>query len=127
MNADQTTDHYIILNGDMPGELHAVGDDIITADMPIVGDMAVVHKEVIVADPCGHAAPRRAAVEGGKFSHGIVIAEDEFALFPGVLQVLWGSAQGRVRIDVGVMPKGCLLYTSPSPRDSMTSRMPSSA
>ena len=23
--------------------------------------------------------------------------------------------------------KGCLLYTSPSPRDSMTSRMPSSA
>ena len=24
-------------------------------------------------------------------------------------------------------PQGCLLYTSPSPRDSMTSRMPSSA
>ena len=26
-----------------------------------------------------------------------------------------------------IMPKTCLLYTSPSPRDSMTSRMPSSA
>ena len=25
------------------------------------------------------------------------------------------------------MPHACLLYTSPSPRDSMTSRMPSSA
>ena len=25
------------------------------------------------------------------------------------------------------MPKGCLLYTSPSPRDLSTSRMPSSA
>ena len=27
----------------------------------------------------------------------------------------------------GYEPDGCLLYTSPSPRDSMTSRMPSSA
>ena len=26
-----------------------------------------------------------------------------------------------------VDPKGCLLYTSPSPRDGATSRMPSSA
>ena len=27
----------------------------------------------------------------------------------------------------GVVVKGCLLYTSPSPRDNTTSRMPSSA
>ena len=27
----------------------------------------------------------------------------------------------------GQMPEGCLLYTSPSPRDLSTSRMPSSA
>ena len=27
----------------------------------------------------------------------------------------------------GVIPKSCLLYTSPSPRDTVTSRMPSSA
>src|SRR5664279_1956133 len=28
---------------------------------------------------------------------------------------------------VGVLPAGCLLYTSPSPRDGLLSRMPSSA
>ena len=29
--------------------------------------------------------------------------------------------------DAGVNPNTCLLYTSPSPRDGATSRMPSSA
>ena len=32
-----------------------------------------------------------------------------------------------VAIRLGVDPKNCLLYTSPSPRDLSTSRMPSSA
>ena len=30
-------------------------------------------------------------------------------------------------LDVGLSSEGCLLYTSPSPRDLSTSRMPSSA
>ena len=33
--------------------------------------------------------------------------------------------QGEIVVIVG--PNGCLLYTSPSPRDLSTSRMPSSA
>ena len=33
----------------------------------------------------------------------------------------------RVQIAVDMMNYGCLLYTSPSPRDLSTSRMPSSA
>ena len=33
----------------------------------------------------------------------------------------------RNRCEVSGRPRGCLLYTSPSPRDNTTSRMPSSA
>ena len=41
--------------------------------------------------------------------------------------VLGEAENGKiVNIDVSI-PKGCLLYTSPSPRDGLLSRMPSSA
>ena len=36
-------------------------------------------------------------------------------------------AQGRVILNITVHSSGCLLYTSPSPRDGLLSRMPSSA
>ena len=32
-----------------------------------------------------------------------------------------------IEVDMGIRVKGCLLYTSPSPRDGLLSRMPSSA
>ena len=38
----------------------------------------------------------------------------------------WGTADEHLRLGVR-MAKACLLYTSPSPRDLSTSRMPSSA
>ena len=56
------------------------------------------------------------------------LAED----LPGVLARAREAGVDRV-ITIGVklttadQPRRCLLYTSPSPRDSMTSRMPSSA
>ena len=34
---------------------------------------------------------------------------------------------GLLRVQLDAMPKCCLLYTSPSPRDRQKSRMPSSA
>ena len=36
-------------------------------------------------------------------------------------------AQQMRDMDAGFMPLACLLYTSPSPRDGLLSRMPSSA
>ena len=35
--------------------------------------------------------------------------------------------QGKSMVDVGINDGDCLLYTSPSPRDTRSSRMPSSA
>ena len=37
------------------------------------------------------------------------------------------TQNGRVHVHVTADDKGCLLYTSPSPRDGLLSRMPSSA
>ena len=48
-----------------------------------------------------------------------VLLQWRLVAFAGVLDLLCGS--------VGLPYIGCLLYTSPSPRDLSTSRMPSSA
>ena len=37
------------------------------------------------------------------------------------------EAEGAYKVAVKAVDKACLLYTSPSPRDSTSSRMPSSA
>ena len=50
------------------------------------------------------------------FKHGI---ED---ILPENIELIHGPG-----CPVCVLPMGCLLYTSPSPRDLSTSRMPSSA
>ena len=61
------------------------------------------------------------------------ICEPERAV---VFRVSWVDDQGKVQVNRGfriqmnsaIGPyKGCLLYTSPSPRDGLLSRMPSSA
>ena len=52
----------------------------------------------------------------------------EFVVF--VIQKIFGYEHGRateIMLSVHNKGKGCLLYTSPSPRDRIASRMPSSA
>ena len=48
-----------------------------------------------------------------------------------VISVLRAKAKNRKNITLGMLKKvyrrGCLLYTSPSPRDAHETRMPSSA
>ena len=42
-------------------------------------------------------------------------------------RIFWSWVARYVHVIVGIMWIGCLLYTSPSPRDVEESRMPSSA
>ena len=51
------------------------------------------------------------------FLSGIITSYDAF-------RFLYGRVEARAKMPAG---KGCLLYTSPSPRDKRQSRMPSSA
>ena len=45
----------------------------------------------------------------------------------GATAFVAGLASGVIKAGEGVVSLGCLLYTSPSPRDGLLSRMPSSA
>ena len=63
-----------------------------------------------------------------------VLLESGLVMDPAVLAVLTESAPGGKKRRKVVIPQprrgeleGCLLYTSPSPRDGLLSRMPSSA
>ena len=51
----------------------------------------------------------------------IVGAVGFFTLGPGMIEKSMNKVDGKP------LPKVCLLYTSPSPRDGLLSRMPSSA
>ena len=60
-----------------------------------------------------------AAAQAGEVPVGAVITDSYGAIV--------ATAQNRMRRDNNALAHACLLYTSPSPRDLSTSRMPSSA
>ena len=74
--------------------------------------------EVIAANPSGifNSSAKRAAL---KYKYKPMIRDGVAVEVPGVKQRITFILEGE--------GKGCLLYTSPSPRDLSTSRMPSSA
>ena len=78
------------------------------------GDTEVVVFEGLVEVSSVRHPSRRVLVEAG---HGVIIRanDDVQFLVPGLSK------------EIGERTKGCLLYTSPSPRDRQKSRMPSSA
>ena len=63
----------------------------------------------------------------------IILADINLSLEEGhILAILGPNGIGKttlLKCMIGLLPwrEGCLLYTSPSPRDPKTSRMPSSA
>ena len=57
-------------------------------------------------------------VDSGTTSIQLTMSLDNLAVVPGEVRGWFAD---------GVNFNGCLLYTSPSPRDSLSSRMPSSA
>ena len=59
----------------------------------------------------------------------LTISDDDYHAFMGSYGELFVDSPENTLADyeAGIAPKGCLLYTSPSPRDRTRSRMPSSA
>ena len=79
---------------------------------------------IIDSIECGHT--------NIKFAHKLYDKKEEGdkpLLFPMKVLLLDNEVLLKEDFDIGsnIIPKGCLLYTSPSPRDLSTSRMPSSA
>ena len=59
---------------DLAGQRHAVGDDAVTADHVVVGDVDVGHEQVVVAHD-RLAARRRAAADGHILADVVVVAD----------------------------------------------------
>ena len=80
--------------------------------------------------------PVKLSIVGGAFSgqEGLVaelkdeIADVDFITYEGEVTDISPLLKRSHALVIGsTKPKGCLLYTSPSPRDGLLSRMPSSA
>ena len=65
-------------------------------------------------------------IEKGAKSTSVEQAVDDIKLFANTASFLANALDTRLKTK-DAKPKSCLLYTSPSPRDLSTSRMPSSA
>ena len=66
-------------------------------------------------------------VNGNRDNIFMMLFEKAFILISLLVVLLIGVAIGLPAWGVGALVGGCLLYTSPSPRDATLSRMPSSA
>ena len=80
-----------------------------------------------------HKKLRRGQLEGNRFSIVVRNVEGRKSELCDVIDSIRKTGvpnyfgEQRFGIDFGNLPKACLLYTSPSPRDQRGSRMPSSA
>ena len=64
---------------------------------------------------------------GGKKGEQVFYATANAGKISGVEEKAKGGKVGKTRKSSKPKAKSCLLYTSPSPRDGLLSRMPSSA
>ena len=66
------------------------------------------------------------AVKGDHAAFTTLVEQNQDRLFASMIQVT-GSPEEAEEVVQEAFIRACLLYTSPSPRDLSTSRMPSSA
>ena len=116
----------------------AEGDKIILAAEAVV-EAAVLGSKTEVAVAEGHKIGVEA--NGGDTEEEILVAdwitsaiketsgkEVKTAFKAEILeQIILPITAERIRKEIKALAEGCLLYTSPSPRDRQKSRMPSSA
>ncbi len=81
----------VVLDDDVAGEAHGIGQNDVVAELAIVRDVRVAEKQVMRADPRRHIAVR-AAVDGGVFPENIQIADLQVSRIADVFQILRLSA-----------------------------------
>ena len=89
--------------------------------------------KVLIDDHKGHPGIKATTLTYGQINDDMLGMLEKphpsyFLLLLGfLLALLLGAVSLSIQVDVGIGFSGCLLYTSPSPRDKRQSRMPSSA
>ena len=85
----------------------------------VEGDMVYIGREVV--DTAIASAPKSITGRGGSRQRDVLFELGTLTFQPGA------GAPHATDLERGRRPGSCLLYTSPSPRDGLLSRMPSSA
>ena len=75
MAQDCGTDDCIVVNNDFAGKLGGVADDTSVANLAVVGNVHVFHKEIAVAYHC-LALAGSAATDGDVLADAVVVADD---------------------------------------------------
>src|SRR3989344_5141692 len=99
MNHGKATEDDIILDGDMPRQAGAVGENRMIADTAVVRDMTIRHDEIVMADPRHTAAGNGAATERAILPDDVTVADLQPGRLALVTQMLGGVPQRRELID----------------------------
>ena len=104
--------------------------DIVNIDLekrPAIGSRGVI----VTNHPLGSAAGAEMLAAGGNAIDAAIAALFALTVVEPMMVGIFGAGMANVRRDDGshwfINNYACLLYTSPSPRDGLLSRMPSSA
>lgn len=97
VNGCATAHVHMILNTNMAGELHAVGDDTPIADKTIVSHVNADEEQIIVPDMRDAAAIARAGMHRDHFAKDIAIADFEKGALAAEFHVLRRGAENGLR------------------------------
>jgi hypothetical protein len=65
-----------------------IGHDDVIADLTIMGDVNIGHKQIVIANACGHGILGCAAVQRGKLADDIAVTDLKASLFTTVFEIL---------------------------------------
>ena len=99
MHRAQPGNRGLVLDRDVSGQLRAVGDDHVIADMTIVRQMHIAHQEAVAAD-ARRDRVRGATIDGRVLAHGGFVADVDPRFLASILQVLRIATQDRADADL---------------------------
>ena len=85
----------------------------------------IIHKDIIIDQQAFSARDDQGNILNHK-SDILEIIDEKSSTNQVIANLVIGSKSG-IADNISMIPRACLLYTSPSPRDGLLSRMPSSA
>src|SRR5208337_217793 len=77
-----------VSHGYVPAQRGCVGHDDVAANLTIMCDVGIGHDQVVAADPGASPALYGAAIDGDKFTNGVMVADLQPRRFAGIADVL---------------------------------------
>src|SRR5438093_6427725 len=103
VHARARADVDVVLDRHVPAERRHVAEDRVVTHVAVVRDVHVRHEHVAIANRRHAAAALRAAMDRDELAEDVALADRQPRLLAAELEVLWGLADRRDRIDLAVV------------------------